>query len=643
MKRAVLVLLVATSLSCGDDAETKPPDQTLTVPEGCNPIAADADCLLPFPSDVFRSSAGGVTEVVVPQAAQVRFKEAPVDLLAFRRPDGFSVGTPILALLPGPIDPAPLVFWTGDVAASTGPSSPTVLVDASTGALVAHFAELDPRTAGDPARQALILRPLERLAESTRYVVGIRGLSKTDGTAVEPPAGFKNLRDEAGAGHPALAALSPRYESEIFPLLEAAGAPRGELLLAWDFTTRSDESVTEDLLAIRDDVIAKAPSLPAPVIVAQDVDPGPHIARRIELTIEVPLYVDSPEPGAMLLSTGGRATSNGLVEVPVTVWIPPSVEDRAPGTPPARLLQFGHGFFGDRYECDDFPAELADAHGFVVVAADWWGMSADDRGIVLDKLLSDPANVLAFTERLHQGMANFLALGALAKTQIASLPELQIQGEPAYDASTLYFYGISMGHILGGTYLALSPEVERGVLGVGGADFSLMMFRARPFGPFLALIEIGMPDKLDQQKFAAMVQGAFDRVDPVTYAPFVLERPLPGAPAGRRVLMHTGIADAEVPNLASYYHARVLGLPVLKPASAITPLGLAEATAPHDGSALTIFDFGIAPTTEAMPASQGNDVHEAVRRTAAGQAQVDAFLRPGGLVESSCSGVCDPE
>jgi hypothetical protein len=223
------------------------------------------------------------------------------------------------------------------------------------------------------------------------------------------------------------------------------------------------------------------------------------------------------------------------------------------------------------------------------------------------------------------------------------LPEVDVGGTPAYDPSTIYFYGISMGHILGATYVALSPDVHRAVLGVGGADWSLMMFRARPFSLFLALVETMNADKLDQQKFAAMIQTTFDRIDPLSYAPYVLKEQLPGGPTDRRILMQVGIGDSEVPNLATYFHARNLGLPVLSEASAFVPLDMASVAPPTDGSALTLYDFGIVPEVQAVAASEGNQVHDSVRRTTASKTQVSTFLRPDGPIVNACSGVCDPE
>ncbi|HTJ83731.1 MAG TPA: hypothetical protein VL400_18555 [Polyangiaceae bacterium] len=644
LRRGLAVAALLALTGCGDDTSTTG-TAPLEIPEGCNPLYADGDCLLPFPSDLYRVEGDAGPEVRIPEAAWVSFDGKPTDLVAFHRPDGFSVGAPILALLPEPVDPEPLVFWTEDVNRSVDPDSPTVLVDATTGERVVHFAEVDPRAADTPARQALILRPLDRLTGGHRYVVGLRGLTDASGKTIDAPPGMKSLRDDKGARNQRLADLSAHYESDIFPVLEDAGVPRGEVQLAWDFTARSDDSVEGDMLAIRDDVTTKLDATPPAVeVVSVETDPNQFIARRIEITVEVPLYVDSPEPGARLVyGADGKPTATSTVKVPATVWVPKSVANRAPGDPPARLLQYGHGFFGDRTEADDFPSQLADEEGFVIVAADWWGMSSPDRSIVIGDLAGDPGNILRFTDRVHQGMANFLALAKAAKGPIANLPELDVGGAPAYDPSTIYFYGISMGHILGGTYVALSPDVHRAVLEVGGADWSLMMFRARPFSLFLAVVETLNQDKLDQQKFAALIQTAFDRIDPLSYAPHILKEPLPGGPTDRKVLMHVGVGDSEVPNLATYFHARNIGVPVLEEASPFVPLGLDSVAPPTDGSALTIFDFGYEPETQAVAAAMGNEVHEGVRKTTASKKQVSAFLRADGVIDNPCSGVCDPE
>lgn len=642
-----LVLLTGVTGCAGDDGALAP----LAVPEGCNPLAADGDCLLPFPSDHFRvddpKNPGKKAVTFSPSATPRTKSNNPIELLAAHPVDGYSPGTQILALFPRGVDPSNLVGAGSDLNQSVTAASPTVLLNAETGERVPHLAELDPRADTDD-RRALVLRPLIRLSPGKRYIVGIHDLKDLGGGAAAAPEGFRRIRDNEAASSPALTGEAAHFEADVFPALLKAGVARNSLQLAWDFTIASEETLTRDMLAIRADLLPRlAASPPAITVTKVTDDVNAHIKRRIDASMKVPLYLESADVSAKLhYDAKGGVTPNGEVDVPFTVWIPTSVANRAPGDPPARLLQYGHGFFGTREEAAGaFVNEFADEKGFVVVAADWWGMSEPDRFAVADAIAIDAGNTMQFTDRVHQAMANFIALGEVASGPLASLPEAAVGPQPTFDPKQLYFYGISQGGILGGTYLALTPRVERGVLGVNGADLSMMMFRAQPFISFLFILGTVISDPLDMQKLCALTQSTFDRVDPLTYAPHVLTDTFPGSPKERRVLSQIGVADAAVPNLGSHIEARALGLPRLTPATARAIPFLAEAASPVDGSALVEFDFGVDPATvqEATPSTQENDVHEAVRRLAADKAQIDAFLRPSGLISNTCSDACDPD
>ncbi len=632
---------------CGPDAA--PPDPFTFAP-GCNPIAFEGDCLLPFPSDHFR-----VDDTTLPSGKRIRLSPESLafigpagsnDMQALHPVDGYSLGSQILALFPGGVDDSPLTGATGDFSRTTTKESPTLLLEANTGKLIPHFAELDPRATEDD-RRALLIRPLVRLEEKTRYVVVLHSLRDKTGAPLAPSEGFRRLRDGEGSKTPALADVTKHYDTDIFPIIEAAGINRSMLNLAWDFTTVTEDVIVRDMLDVRQDVLQHL-SMAAPKVtiakVTDNVDT--YIQRRIDGTIKVPAYLESEQPNARLRRNAqGKVEPQGEFDVPFSVWIPRSVANWKAGDPPVRLMQYGHGFFGSREEAaGDFVNVFADELKMVVFAADWWGMAKEDRTPIGDTIVTNPALTAQFTDRVHQAMGNFISVEEWAATNLAQIPEMQMMPPEALAFSTPYFYGNSLGGILGTTYMSLVPRIERGALSVCGADFSLMMFRSRAFLVFLLVIAGVLPDPLDQQKFAALLQSSLDRIDPLTYAPHVLKSPFPGTPANRFIAMQIGMGDPAIPNIASHLSARTLGLLHLQPAP--RPIwNMETAMSPVAGSALTEFDFGINPLPGdiAIPPAQDNPVHESVRRLGASKAQLDQFFQPNGTIVNTCNGACDPE
>lgn len=643
------VLATLLLLACAGCSETSSDDDALpTAAPECNPIASELDCLLPYPSNVFLirdDSLPSGRRVELPETVRPRDNDGiALDLAALYPWDGFSPGTQILALLGTKVDRTNLPTYDPQrpetQLASLDANNPTVLLDTVTGERVLHIAEPDPRTTDDRHR-ALVIRPLARLVPQRRYIVALRQLRDENGTTIVAPAGFRAIRDET-VDDPELQTLARRYERQIFPQLADGGVTRADLQLAWDFTVSSEEHLTHDMLAVRDDALARfAVAPPTITITSTTTNTTEHIARRVEGTVRVPLYTEQVDPPTRIRrDKNGEPIADGHVDVPFLALVPPSV---LAGTTPARLVQYGHGFFGSRTEMETgYLMQLADDYGFVAIGCDWWGMSTSDLPVLVDDILNRPSIALRFTDRLHQAMANFLALGA-ARFALADEPALQQNGAAVFDPARLYFIGISNGHVLGGTFLTLSPDIERGVLGSGGANLSFMMMRSDAFGTFLDLIGAGFPDPLDQQKIVLMTQSNFDRVDPLTYAPHVRTELYPGAPAARRVLLQMGVGDAAVPNLGSELHARALGVPLLAPAVYDAPL--LEQVTSTDDSALAIYGFEVSPFPGvlAIPPRMGNQVHEAARRLRAAQEQVSAFLRPEGRIESFCDGLCDPE
>ena len=88
---------------------------------------------------------------------------------------------------------------------------------------------------------------------------------------------------------PAFEARRPHFE-EIFAALEKKGIARGELQIAWDYTTASRESNTAALIAMRDDALSVVGAMgPEYTITKTEIDPNPFIAKRLTGMMKVPL------------------------------------------------------------------------------------------------------------------------------------------------------------------------------------------------------------------------------------------------------------------------------------------------------------------------------------------------------------------
>ncbi len=666
----VAALAAISACSAGPDESSQKAkscsvlDAPLPTAAGCNPLAPEwGDCLLPWPADVFRrptATGPSATRLQVPMAALPFHQDSgtAIDFLARKPADGFSRLPTIAVRAPGGFAvPAgvgyPLASGARDPASSAAASHPTLILDVTTGEFVPHFIDYDDRIDSADSARALVLRPLRPLGFGRTYAVALRAkggdgaVLRADLQPHTSPASFIASRAAALDGGDDAAACW--LQATVLRPLADAGVAADDLLLAWSFTTEAKDFVAADLVAVRAAALASFAALPVAATVVEVMEPpSGALGRRVELRLTVPLYLESTASAALLhRDASGVAAQNGSAEVPATVWIPRSVLQ---GTAPqmiggrARIIQFGHGFFGNRSEAAGFGLDLASEHGFIVAAVDWWGMSLPDRQALIAGIFADPSGALAFVDRLHQAMVNQLALSDALSTTLPTLPALQGPGgTPLLDPGRLYFYGISQGHILGSTFIALSPRIERAVLAVGAVGFGQMMSRAAPFGPFLALFQLAAGDAASAFDLTLLLQTVLDRVDPVVWLEELSGPSLPGAPASRTLLQHVAVADTSVPNFASHFQARALGMPLLSP-SPRPVYGLTPKPSPIAGSALVEWDFGHPlPDLLGAPVTSENPAHNAQRQLSASMKQVDRFLRPDGKVEATCDGPCDPE
>lgn len=646
LTRAVFpfVALVIVACSSKSSTTTAPPEPTGGVPllgADCDPMVP-SHCGFPMPSDVYT-----VDDSTTPTGKRVAFgattlpEYAPShtsDPKSWSDHDGFSPGTAPITHMPGATTTGlPTVNAMGT---SVGPDSPTILMEADTGKRVPHFAELDQSRGYDETR-ALLIRPAIRLKDATRYIVAIRRVVDAAGAALPPTPVFQALRDGTSSDDASVRRRRALY-ADIFARLDKAGIPKTDLQIAWDYTTASRDNNTRALIHMRDDALAKV-GAEGPTYVIKDVvdNPNPHIRKRITATMTVPLYLDKPSAGAKLvLGADGLPKQNGTAEFDVLIHVPNSIAD---GTKPAGApLQNGHGLLGRKSEGQDgYLAEIADVYGYVAFGVDMVGMAEDDVSSIADALVGDAATFKNAIDRQHQGLLNSLLAMRMMKGRFVNEPLIQFNGKSAIDPTHVYYRGDSQGGIFGTTYMAISTDVTRGLLGEPGAPYTLLLNRSVDFSGGLGLV-LGVVYKnpLDEQIVLALVQMLWDRTEPDGYVPYIRENMLPNTPA-HEVLLHVAIGDHQVSPLGAHLIARAIGAKNLSPVNR-SIYGIDEAPAPITGSAMVEFDFGLpeAPNTNVPPTGPDkSDPHDKVRVLQSAEAQSDKFFREG-IVSDFCGGAC---
>lgn len=638
----LVIGLALFAVSCSPPMATLPP---LALEEGCQPLLGGADCMLPYPSDFFRApNAGKVTgfRIEVAPAARLRTTSgASADAHSAFAADGFSPVSPIVTFLPIDVADEGFVHLADDPALSLSAATSHTLVLDEAGVPVAHFVDLDPH-AVDPKRRAMIIHPLVPLRDQSRYSVFVFGV-KSGGALAPTPEGFRRIRDGLTGGEAALAPQLEAWTERLKSLAMKSGIELPTLQLAWEFSVGSRQNVTDDLERVRALTLEwLSTNTPQVTITSEQLNTDADVWKVVQGTITMPLFTDIAGPGSRLKrGSDGQVTQNGTSTFPFMAIVPTSVRDATGARAP---FLYGHGFFGGFDELTGGSARnLAFKLGRTLVGAEWWGMATPDVPRVGEALLSHPSTVLQFTDRVHQGFANWIVLSAAMERVFPTLPVFERSpGVTFLEGDASRYLGISQGTILGVGMVAVNPFVKHAAFEVGGAGFTAMMFRAEPFKQFLELLASSVPDPLDQQKFIASLQRQMDRIDPNTWAQTVQREPLPNSPP-RQVLLQIGLGDTEVPNFGSYLLARALDVRQLQPAPKQV-WGLQPAGGSPD-RALELYDFGYdvdALYKDAAFPPMDSSVHDGIRRLAPTIDQT-AKLFEDGTISHFCAGVCDPD
>ncbi len=663
LRELTLGLFVLCLVGCGDGDEKNteqegPPPQ----PEGglpllggdCDPIvesdpAGQSYCGVPFPSDVYllddptgknvsgKSVRFGKT--TLPKAATAEESCAP-ELLYDH--DGWSPSqAPMTHLLRAACADC---ATPSDIERSLEDDSPTVLLEADTGRRVPHWVDIDANTKhdglnGEADQRLIMLRPAERLKEATRYIVAIRHVSDVDGAVIEPSAVFRALRDNTKLTSGSEAAVWSVYArralyKDIFEHLDAAGIPKDDLQIAWDYTTASKQNITGPMIDMRDQALAKVgadgPTFEVKSVTEYTPAESDRVLRRIEVVMKLPLYLtaatvqyDSKMPLDRLnLDADGKLVENGTMDWDLLIIVPRSVETGEKHG----LLQNGHGLFGSRFEgANGYLAEMANRHHWIAFSTNLFGFDEDSVAVAADGLFGRCEALKAFPERQIQGMVNQLLAMRMMMGRVAKDGIRDAQGtlvlDPAWiDPAVRAYRGDSQGGIMGGAYMSLSTDVTRGLLGEPGMPYNLLLPRSVDYQGYSVALNVGFSfDQVAAELVLALAQMSWDRSEPSGFAPYMTDDRFPNTPA-HHVLMHVARGDHQVTTYGAHILARAVGAAQLESDDPAEPVfesyfGIDQVKAPvTDRSVMIEYDFGLGKNPlENKPNSDGCDPHDRVR------------------------------
>ncbi len=313
----------------------------------------------------------------------------------------------------------------------------------------------------------------------------------------------------------------------------------------------------------------------------------------------------------------------------------------------ARPSLYGHGLLGDATEVDLRPQrEMVKRFNYVYCATDWKGMAAEDIPNV-GTILTDLSRFPTLTDRLQQGLLNFLYLGRLMihPDGFVSSPALLNK----IDTSELFYDGNSQGGIYGGTLTAVSPDFQRSVLGVPAMNYSTLLQRSTDFEEYSVPLYASYPKEIERPMLFSLIQQLWDRSDPNGYAHHMTSDPYPNTPP-HTVLMQTAVGDFQVANVAADVEARTIGAAIRENpvdpgrSNDVRPFfGIDRTGFPTDRSVYEPWDAGpafnpLAPNSNTPPGESGSDPHGVPRRTPAAQDQKAEHMRSGGAITDRCSG-----
>ena len=607
--------------------------------ENMNPL----HCMLPFPSNAFLTADNSTTTGYKVNYASNTLPSSGttsnVEIVALNRFDGFSPSTQLMTAF------TTVPNLTGianqhSIASSLSTEHATILLNLKSGERVAHWIEVDDR-ATNPSATIVFMRTLGALDYDTTYGVAFIGLSDLSGDPISPSDAMQAIIDGEETTSPDIESRRGEIESLIGEL-ELLDYKRNDVKAAWVFHTASSQSILSDISTMRSDALTRLGEDGIGCTVTSSEDnygDDDKLYRRIRGTFTAPQYLESQNPPALIVR-GNDGTPQYVEdsEIPFTMVIPQVLADLNESGP---LVVFGHGFLGTGEGSSDYLGGWAEEYKVSFVATDLYGWSSSDFD-TLGYGMIDPSYFQHQAERIEQALINKMAMIRTFKGVCSDIDEMYSDGTNLVNSTDVHYMGYSLGGIYGASVVAVSPDIDRAALWVGGSGFSTFVERSTNFATFADLFShsAAYPDRNDRALLLGVMQQMWDCSDPETFLSFANDG-YDSIVEPFSFLSIISVNDAQVPGISSDRAARTAGIPVLD-SSARLPYGVTQQAGPISGSAIVYWDGGYDAMPESNappPVGDAGKAHNEIGVIEDVNEMVKEFLHTGIIIDT-CDVTC---
>lgn len=395
---------------------------------------------------------------------------------------------------------------------------------------------------GDEDRD-IVMWPLRPLRPNARHaVIATTALVAADGGCVAPSERTRDILTGRAVG------------TDLEPLV----APWTDALAAVELDAASVSAITtfstHDDLAVFADIAAR-------------------IAARDAGWIERPTCEDREAWRECVGVFDGRdyrtddyisaATDGTPWAVPATIWLPLESDGAAP------VVLFGHGLNGGRGQGGSVARRMA-PNGWAVVAADAMQHAehptaeGGDGNLNALNFLGIDLDAFTIDALRLRGNFNQTALDRITLLRVLENdPDVDGDGVADVDVSSMAYWGISLGGMLGPATLALDERIEAGVLHIAGGRLLTFATDTENVAAFKPAIIALIGSEALFERLLPVAASLVDAADPATWAAHLLRDRIVGDP--QHILLPVSSNDEVVPPSSGQALARALGAPHLAP------------------------------------------------------------------------------